>query len=66
MLRVGTANAYVGNSAPALVNYTSGGTLGNGAGLTANHMYLVTIEGNGVTATAPTVRVVVRGEYKIN
>jgi hypothetical protein len=65
MLRIGTANAYVGNSAPALVNYTNGGTLGNGAALAVNNMYLVTIEGNGITATAATVRVVVRGEYTI-
>ena len=64
MLRVGTANA-LGATAPALVNYTSGSTLSSGSALTTNHMYLVTIANNGLTATANTVRVLVRGEYSI-
>jgi hypothetical protein len=64
MLRVGTANGF-GNNAPALVNYTDGATLSPGTALTTNHMYLVTIEGNGVRATADTVKVLVRGSYKI-
>ena len=63
MLRVGTANGQ--GSAPALVNYTSGGTLSAGSALTVNNMYLVTIEGNGLKATAETVRVLVRGTYKV-
>jgi hypothetical protein len=63
MLRIGTANGF--GSAPALVNYTDGATLAAGTALTTNHMYLVTIEGNGVRATADTVRVLVRGSYKI-
>jgi hypothetical protein len=29
-------------------------------------MYLVTIEGNGIMATAETVRVMVRGDYRIS
>jgi len=64
MLRIGTANAR-GSSAPALVDYTSGATLAAGSALTTNHMYLVTIEGNGITATAATVRVLVRGNYTV-
>jgi len=36
-----------------------------GTSLTANHLYLVTIEGHGVTATAATVRLLVRGSYSI-
>jgi len=63
MLRIGTANGA--GTAPALVNYTTGSTVAAGAALTANHMYLVTIEGNGITATADTVRVLVRGSYRI-
>ena len=63
MLRVGTATGA--GSAPALVDYTDGATLTAGSDLIINHMYLITIEGNGVTATAATVRVLVRGEYKI-
>jgi len=64
MLRVGTANGL--GTAPALVNYTSGATLSAGSALTTNHMYLVTIEGNGVKATANTVRVLVKGTYKVS
>ena len=63
MLRVGTATGQ--GSAPVLVNYTTGETLAAGAELSTNHMYLVTIEGNGIRATADTVRVLVRGEYSI-
>ena len=63
MLRIGTAEGT--GSAPALVNYTSGSTLSAGTALTANNMYLVTIEGNGIKATADTVRVLVRGSYRI-
>jgi len=63
MLRVGTAEGV--GSAPALVNYTTGTTLSSGTALTTNHMYLVTIEGNGVRATADTVRVLVRGSYTV-
>ena len=63
MLRIGSATAN--GSAPALVDYTDGDTLAAGAALATNHMYLVTIEGNGVRASADTVRVLVRGTYRI-
>ena len=62
MLRIGTAEGF--GTAPALVNYTTGNTLSSGTALTANNMYLVTIEGNGIKATADSVRVLVRGSYK--
>ena len=64
MLRIGTAAGS--GSAPALVDYTTGDTLSSGTALTANHMYLITIEGNGIRATADMVRVLVRGVYKLN
>ena len=64
MLRVGTATAR--GTAPALVNYTSGTTLYAAGSLVTNHMYLVTIEGNGLTATADVVRVLVRGSFTIS
>jgi len=63
MLRIGTANGF--GTAPALVNYTDGSTISSGAALTTNKMYLVTIEGNGIKATAETVRVLVRGNYRV-
>ena len=65
MLRIGTATAY-GPNAPALVNYTNATTLASGAAVVTNNMYLVTIEGNGLRATADLVRVLVRGNYRIN
>ena len=65
MLRVGTANAK-GTTSPALVNYTSAESIASGTTLITNNMYLVTIEGNGVTATADTVRLMVRGDYKVS
>jgi len=64
MLRIGTAAGF--GTAPALVNYTTGMTLSSGTALTTNHMYLITIEGNGITATANTVRVLVRGNCTIS
>ena len=64
MLRIGTATGV--GSAPSLVNYTSGETLAAGTTLEANNMYLITIEGNGIRATADSVRVLVRGNYNIN
>ena len=64
MLRIGTASGT--GTAPALVNYTSGGTLSAGTALEVNNMYLVTIEGNGIKATSDTVRVLVRGNYNIS
>jgi len=63
MLRIGTATGF--GSTPALVNTTTGTTLSAGTALTVNNMYLVTIEGNGITATADTVRVLARGNYRI-
>ena len=65
MLRIGTANGYQ-RVAPALVNVTGGTSLGGGTALVTNHMYMVTIEGNGITATADLVRVLVRGDYTIS
>ena len=64
MLRVGTAEGM--GSAPALVNTTTGATIAAGSALETNHMYMVTIEGNGIKATAETVRVLIRGSYTIS
>jgi len=64
ILRIGTANGF--GSAPALVNTTTGTTLADGSALAVNNAYIVTIEGNGIRATADTVRVMVRGSYRIS
>lgn len=63
LLRSGTA-VCVSDSSPGLVDMTSGGTLANGGALTANHLYLATIEGRGVSASTA-VTLMVRGNYTI-
>ena len=64
MLRVGSA-ACVAASAPGLIDETAAATLNHGGALVPNHMYMMTIEGRGVQATAETVKVLVRGVYTI-
>jgi len=65
MLRIGTAKA-AGDDSPALVDTTDASTLNAGGELKKNHMYMVTIVGNGVTATSSTVKIVIRGDYTIS
>lgn len=64
MLRIGTA-ACVTPSNPGLIDETNAETLGNGKALVTNHMYMMTIEGRGVKATAATTKLLVRGTYTI-
>ena len=64
MLRIGTAKCSAQYS-PGLVDVTTSGSINNGTSLTANHLYMVTIEGHGITATAATVKVLVRGSYSV-
>lgn len=65
MLRVGTASC-VAASSPGLVDETSGGILSGGAALVQNHLYMMTVEGRGVSATAATTKLLVRGGYTIS
>ena len=64
LLRIGTATAA--GSSPAMIDSTSGTTLSNGSSVETNHMYMVTIQGNGLTATSSTVKILVRGSYTIS
>lgn len=64
MLRVGSA-VCVSPSAPGLINETTGAVLNNGGTLVTNNLYMMTIEGRGVQATAATTKVLVRGTYTI-
>lgn len=64
MLRVGTA-ACVSASAPGLIDETAASVLNNGGALVQNHLYMMTIEGRGVKATAATTKLLVRGGYSI-
>ena len=64
MLRVGTASC-VSPSAPGLIDQSSAAVLNNGGALVQNHLYMMTIEGRGVKATAGTTKLMVRGSYTI-
>ena len=65
MLRVGTATC-VSPSTPGLIDETTAGTLNHGGALVQNHLYMMTIEGRGVKATAATTKLLVRGTYTIS
>ena len=64
MLRIGTAQC-VSPSDPGLINTTTGTTLNNGKALEVNHLYMATITGRSIKATANTTKVLVRGGYTI-
>lgn len=64
MLRIGTASAS-GPDSPVLVDTTSGTTLENGGALVKNHLYMVTIVNNGLTASADTTKVLISGTYTV-
>ena len=65
MLRVGTA-VCVSPSSPGLIDETSASTLNNGGALVQNHLYMMTIEGRGLKATAATTKLLVRGSYTVS
>ena len=62
MLRIGTAEAW-GEDSPALVDTTSGDTLDDGDPMKKNHLYMVTINDCGLTATDDPVKILIRGSY---
>lgn len=64
MLRIGTAQC-VSASNPGLINTTSGSTLNNGSALEVNHLYMATIAGRSIKATANVTKVLVCGAYTI-
>ena len=64
MLRVGTASC-VSPGSPGLIDTTDAGTLNNGGALVVNHLYMATIAGRAIKATAATTKVLVRGSYTI-
>lgn len=64
MLRIGTA-VCVSPSTPGLIDETTAGTLNNAGALVQNHLYMMTIEGRGVKATAATTKLLVRGTYTV-
>ena len=64
LLRVGTA-VCVSPSAPGLIDESGAAVLNNSEALVQNHLYMMTIEGRGVKATAATTKLMVRGSYTI-
>lgn len=64
MLRVGSAKVSSATS-PALIDVSTGSSVGNGTALTKNHLYMATIVDRTLTATSTTVKVLVRGNYTI-
>ena len=64
MLRVGSA-VCTAPSAPGLIDETTASTLNSGGALAQNHLYMMTIEGRGVKATAATTKLLVRGGYTV-
>lgn len=65
MLRIGTAKS-TGADYPVLVDTTTGDSVADGQALTANHLYMVTIKENGITATSATVKVLIKGDYAVS
>ena len=65
IIRVGSA-VYVSPQDPGKVDETTASTLANGGALAQNHLYMMTIEGRGVRATAGTVKVLARGSYTVS
>ena len=63
LLRVGTAVVQA-DSAPALIDLSSGGTVNTGAPLTKNHLYMSTIPDRTLTASGD-VKLLVRGSYSL-
>lgn len=65
MLRVGSAKVVTKEST-GLIDTTAGSTLAGGGALSANHLYMVTIDTRTVTATAATTKLLVRGTYTVS
>lgn len=65
MLRLGTA-VSAGPDTPRLIDETGGQSVADaGTALTVNHMYMVTIKGNGIKATRDNTKILIRGEYTV-
>ena len=62
--RLGSVKAN-GASAPALIDTTTGISISAGTVLSANHLYMVSIEGNGITAAADNTKVLISGVYTV-
>ena len=64
LLRFGSAQCAASGS-PGLINLSSGTDLANGGNLSANNLYIVTIQGHGIRATSDAT-LLVNGTYTIS
>lgn len=64
LLRLGNASC-ISSGTPGLIDTTTGGELAGGGALARNHLYLCTVDGRGVKASADTT-LLVRGAYTMN
>ena len=62
--RIGTVTVKANNS-PALIDTSTGATVGSGTTLTANHLYMATIVDRTLTASND-VKLLVRGSYSLS
>lgn len=65
MLRIGSAEAK-GVDYPVLVDTTKGESAASGTAMVTNHLYMVTIAGNGFKAKADNTKLLIKGVYTIN
>lgn len=63
LLRVGSVTVKA-NTAPALIDLSTGGTVNSGTALTKNHLYMATIADRTLTASAD-AKLLVRGSWSI-
>jgi len=56
----------VSDGETGLIDNTDAGVLRNGDALSANHLYLVSIDGRGLKATSDSATVLIRGGYKVS
>lgn len=63
LLRVGSVTVKA-DTAPALIDLSTGGTVNSGTSLTKNHLYMATIADRTLTASGD-VKLLVRGSYSI-
>lgn len=63
LLRIGSATCYTPSS-PGIIDTTSGNELEGGGSLERNHLYLVTVDERGFTATSDS-KIMVYGSYTV-
>ena len=65
LLRIGSATCLAPSS-PGLINLSAGNELASGKALAQNNLYMVTVEGRGITAGAGGATILACGEYTIS